>query len=134
MAWHSPIPSAQVDGYSRPVRVRGWDSGMVSVVRARALLDTLGGGGDSDGEGAPSDEAALQALCAAGVPVLVVHGLQDRLVPVRNSRRLVEGLRGGAARLVEIDGCGHCPQEETAQQFVTEVDRFLRERCGSEAE
>jgi pimeloyl-ACP methyl ester carboxylesterase len=37
--------------------------------------------------------------------VLVVHGVEDILIPVENGRIVAEGLPG--ARLVEIEGMGH---------------------------
>ena len=57
--------------------------------------------------------------------MLIVHGAQDALVPLANSRRLARVLPG--ARLVVFEGCGHMPQEELADLFVEEVAAFVRE-------
>ena len=56
--------------------------------------------------------------------VLIIHGKQDRLVPASNSRRLVNMLPN--AELVELDVCGHMPQEEVPDQFVDVMQRFLQ--------
>lgn len=43
-----------------------------------------------------------------GIRVLIIHGQEDILVPVANSRRMARTLPG--ARLVEFERCGHMPQ------------------------
>ena len=45
----------------------------------------------------------------SGLPVAIIHGDEDALLPVSHSRILVESLRTQNARLqyVEIEGCGH---------------------------
>jgi pimeloyl-ACP methyl ester carboxylesterase len=54
-----------------------------------------------------SDEATVRAWCAASrCPVLVVHGSDDRISPVRRGRGLAEAT-GGA--LVVLEGAGHIP-------------------------
>ena len=151
-AWYSPIAPTLVDGYARPARVRGWDAGMVMVIAARLLVDTLPSPLDAsvdsaaardDGEGQAGASAEFARnkgdandLAALGVPVLIVHGAQDRLVPASNSARLVNAAVEGAAderianvvELVQFDACGHCPQEERALEFAGVVGSFL-ERC-----
>lgn len=57
------------------------------------------------------------------VQVLIIHGQQDRLVPVSNSRRLVQMLPG--AELVELSACGHLPHEELPDQFIDTMQKFL---------
>lgn len=56
--------------------------------------------------------------------VLIIHGKQDRLVPASNSRRLVQMLPN--AELVELDACGHLPQEELPDQFLNAMQTFLK--------
>jgi pimeloyl-ACP methyl ester carboxylesterase len=43
-----------------------------------------------------------------GIPMTVVHGRRDRLVPVSASRVLYEANPG--SRLVVLERAGHCPQ------------------------
>ena len=53
-------------------------------------------------------------------PVLLVWGEEDRMVPNRGSRRILEALGGrGGVTYELIERCGHCPQ-------VEEPDRFAR--------
>jgi pimeloyl-ACP methyl ester carboxylesterase len=41
----------------------------------------------------------------AGLPTLVIHGTEDRIVPVQQGRDLAASIPG--ARLIEIAGAGH---------------------------
>jgi pimeloyl-ACP methyl ester carboxylesterase len=51
-----------------------------------------------------------------GVPVTLVWGDRDRMVPHTGSRHLVEALPGMRYELLE--GIGHCPQIEAPDRFV----------------
>jgi len=54
------------------------------------------------------DEATVRAWCArVRCPVLVVHGDQDAISPVRRGKALAEATGG---RLVVLEGAGHIPQ------------------------
>ena len=119
--------------YRLPALVRGWEVGILRFVRARI-------GGDIDPEkappGAPDDDssggalldkfkAALDAAAEARgrrVPVMILHGEQDNLVPVGNSCRLAAVL---GVPLVKVSDCGHTPAEETPECFVHEMTRFV---------
>ena len=53
------------------------------------------------------DEATLRGWCAASpCPVLVVHGAEDQISPLRRGRALAEAT-GGA--LIVMEGAGHIP-------------------------
>ena len=75
-----------------------------------------------------ADATLLQRFKAAvrerSVPVLLVHGEQDSLVPVSNSCRLSAVLR---APLIKIADCGHTPAEEVPDAFVDIVTRFTKD-------
>jgi pimeloyl-ACP methyl ester carboxylesterase len=67
------------------------------------------------------DEATLRDWCAAGhCPVLVVHGDDDQISPVRPGRALAEAT-GGA--LVVLEGAGHIPMARDP----VKVNRLIRE-------
>ncbi|KAG2429307.1 hypothetical protein HXX76_011075 [Chlamydomonas incerta] len=69
----------------------------------------------------------LAALVAARrLPVLLVHGLYDKLVPASNSQRLARMLPAECCELVLLDRCGHMPQEEMPALFVDLVAEFAR--------
>jgi len=57
-------------------------------------------------------------------PALVIHGAEDELVPVADSRRLVAALPG-ARPLVVLPGCGHVPQEECPAQVEEAIADWL---------
>jgi pimeloyl-ACP methyl ester carboxylesterase len=64
-------------------------------------------------------------LDAIGVPVLVIWGRQDRMLPHRNSELLLAAVPH--AQLETIDPCGHCPQVERAA-LTTELMLSFAER------
>ena len=57
------------------------------------------------------------------IPVLILHGADDLIVPPANSCRLAALLPG--AVLSVWPGVGHMPQEEAPQRVVEEVAAFL---------
>ena len=59
----------------------------------------------------------------AGLPVLLVHGDQDRLVPVEAARDIAR--RHPAWRYVELDGVGHVPQLQVPGRVAAEVLGWL---------
>jgi proline iminopeptidase len=56
-------------------------------------------------------------------PVLIVHGLGDRVVPVHRAQELHAGITG--SRLVVLEDCGHWPFVERRQDFLAVVKEFL---------
>jgi pimeloyl-ACP methyl ester carboxylesterase len=71
--------------------------------------------------------AGLHETCsrvaAIDKPALVIHGVNDRLIPIGNGRRLAELIP--EARVVEIDGAGHMFMLEQAEATVAAVEGFL---------
>jgi 3-oxoadipate enol-lactonase len=63
------------------------------------------------------------------MPVLVLHGEEDRLVPADMAREL--SLRIPGARLVLIPQCGHVITTDAEERAVPEILGFI-ERCESE--
>lgn len=57
------------------------------------------------------------------VPVLIVHGQQDRVVSVSRADELHRMIAG--SRLAIFDGCGHWPFVERRADFVNAVKDFL---------
>ena len=64
------------------------------------------------------------AMASIGVPVLLVHGDRDRLVPVAAAREVAR--RHPAWRYVEWAGVGHVPQLQEPQRLAAEVLAWLR--------
>jgi pimeloyl-ACP methyl ester carboxylesterase len=57
------------------------------------------------------------------VPVLVVHGDADRVVPISNGRAIARRIPG--AQLVVLDGVGHYPYLEDPDRFTHAARNFL---------
>jgi len=66
-------------------------------------------------------EAYRVALTSLGRHVLVIHGRDDRVIPLSHAQRVAEGLGGLEPRWLER--CGHFPQIEQADA----VNAYLRE-------
>jgi pimeloyl-ACP methyl ester carboxylesterase len=66
------------------------------------------------------------AMAGIRVPVLLVHGTADRLVPVGSARRVAR--RNPGWQYVELPGVGHVPQLHVPERFVGIVGSWLGER------
>jgi len=106
-AWHDPtrITSDIFEGYRLPLQVNNWD---------RALWEFNKAGKTRNLE---------QALTNISLPVLVLSGDDDRLIPLELSQRLAGDIPG--AELIIFTDCGHLPQEECPSQFLEALDGFL---------
>jgi len=109
-AWHDPTRlTPQIwDGYSLPLQIDNWD---------RALWELTN---------ASSESGIIERLEELSLPVLVITGDDDRIVPTTDSIRLSQELPN--ASLAVIKDCGHVPQEECPLQFMQAVDNFLTSR------
>jgi class 3 adenylate cyclase/predicted esterase len=63
-------------------------------------------------------------LPAVRVPTLVLHGTEDRIVPVDVAHYIAKQLP--AARVVEVPGAGHLALGKHAESIVSEIEQFLR--------
>jgi pimeloyl-ACP methyl ester carboxylesterase len=106
-AWHDPAKLTDEiwAGYQRPLAAAGWDRALWELTAANTpsgLPDRLG-------------ELTL--------PVLVITGDDDRIVPTAQSIRLADELPN--AELLVIPACGHIPQEECPDAVIAAIDEFL---------
>ena len=65
-------------------------------------------------------------LCEINVPTLIVHGAEDRLVPIdcaRQAHRLIKD-----SQLHVMADCGHWPQREKPDEFNRVVSQFLEDK------
>ncbi|HET6870430.1 MAG TPA: alpha/beta fold hydrolase [Solirubrobacteraceae bacterium] len=62
---------------------------------------------------------------AAGIPVLIVWGSRDPIIPVRHGERAHEAIPD--SRLEIFDDVGHLPQLEAPGRFVAVLNQFLDE-------
>lgn len=107
-AWHDPTKLTPEiwEGYTKPLRAENWDRALWEVTRASHPL------------------GLEKRLGEVRVPVLVVTGDDDRVVPTEQSVRLAGEIPG--AQLAVIPACGHVPQEECPGPFLEAVEAFLQ--------
>lgn len=74
---------------------------------------------------APSTPSAERAYHRIGIPVLVVEGAGDKLLPPGWAAQIAGQITG--ARSAVIDGAGHCPQIEAAEATNAVLLEFLKE-------
>ena len=110
-AWHDPgkITPEIMAGYRKPLRVDHWD-------RALWELTKVGSGSEDLG----------QRLSELSLPVLVITGDDDRIVPTADLIRLGNEIPG--AKFVMLPGCGHVPHEECPAPFLQAVDEFFQSK------
>lgn len=107
--WYDPTaitPEHEAE-FFEPFTVEGWDVALWHLSQADAPEDLEG------------------RLSAVGVPVLVVAGEEDGVVPVEQSERLVAELP--YASLVQVPQCGHAVQEECPDELAAAVTGWLAE-------
>jgi 3-oxoadipate enol-lactonase len=68
---------------------------------------------------------AWDRLSGIACPVLILHGTEDRLVPMVNARRLAAAIPG--SRLVLLEGAGHVYHSEQPEAADADVLAFLDE-------
>jgi pimeloyl-ACP methyl ester carboxylesterase len=71
------------------------------------------------------DEAYAQRVRRLGLPVLLLWGGRDRLIPIDNADRFLADIAG--SRLVTFPLLGHVPQQEDPMASVAPVLAFLQE-------
>jgi pimeloyl-ACP methyl ester carboxylesterase len=108
-SWHDPsrATAADLDAYTRPMRVQRWAHGFVDLFGA---------------EPPPNLSSLLPRI---DVPTLVVSGASDRVISPRWNRRTAAAIPG--ARYVELADCGHTPHEECPDAFLDVLRGFLDE-------
>lgn len=106
-AWHDPsrLTPEVLDRYLRPLHVENWDRGLWEFIKAAQPL------------------YLVNRLDELKLPVLVITGDDDRIVPTEESVRLADELPN--ADLAVLPNCGHVPQEECPQAFLEAVFDFV---------
>jgi pimeloyl-ACP methyl ester carboxylesterase len=100
---------------------RGYAS-LADPERRRAFLATLRAVVGTEGQRV----AALDRLyLAAALPLLIVWGDRDPIIPVAHAEEAHQELPG--SRLEIFEGVGHMPQMEAPGRFVAILERFLAE-------
>ncbi|AAF30324.1 unknown protein; 18223-15857 [Arabidopsis thaliana] len=97
--------------YKAPLCLEAWDEALneISKLSYEMILS-------------PQNASAL-VKSIGDLPVLVVAGAEDALVPLKSSQVLASKLTN--SRLVEISGCGHLPHEECPTTLVSALGSFI---------
>lgn len=77
------------------------------------------------GTGGQRVDARDRLYLAEGIPVLIVWGARDRIIPAKHGEQAHEAIPG--SRLEIFDGVGHLPQLEAPGRFIAVLERFLEE-------
>ncbi|KAJ4978489.1 hypothetical protein NE237_009269 [Protea cynaroides] len=122
-AWYdaNQITTHVLNGYTKPLRVKGWDRALVEYTIAMLT-----------GPASESEPSLTKRLNKISCPVLIVTGDSDRIVPPWNAEKLSQAIPG--SHLEVIKNCGHLPHEERAEEFVSIVEKFLRRVLGAPEE
>jgi pimeloyl-ACP methyl ester carboxylesterase len=100
---------------------RGYAS-LADPDRRAAFLATLRAVVGTDGQRV---RAIDRLYLAEGLPVLIIWGKRDPMIPVRHAEEAHKAIPG--SRLVLFDDVGHLPQLEVPARFVAVLERFLAE-------
>ena len=108
MAWHDPsrLQPEMMALYSKPLHVENWDRALWEFTLASHPTGLAG------------------QLDKLTMPVLVITGDDDRIVPPAESIRLAGELP--KSQLAVIANAGHLPHEECPAAFMEAVIDFLR--------
>lgn len=91
--------------YTAPLKIIGWEKAFWNFNKA------------------PRTTNVDKQLASITMPTLVITGDNDEVVATADSIRLAGELPN--AQLVVIEDCGHLPNEEKSQEFLTAVAGFL---------
>jgi pimeloyl-ACP methyl ester carboxylesterase len=106
------ITDEMVDAYAAPLRGkdrRGARAALVAAARGMIRHNLV---------------RRLRRSGGIQVPVLVLWGAEDRIVPRHVMRCLLQALP--TARSMVIDACGHAPQEECPERTLDALSHFMR--------
>jgi len=106
-AWHDPTQITQGvwDGYLAPLQVQNWDRSLWELTAASQPI------------------GLSERLRELTLPILVITGDDDRIVPTALSERLAQELPN--ATLTVIPACGHVAHEECPNATLQVIDQFL---------
>jgi pimeloyl-ACP methyl ester carboxylesterase len=102
--------------------VAGGYASLVDSDRRAAFLATLGG---VIGTGGQLIHAGDRLYLADGMPVQIIWGDRDPIIPVKHALSAREAMPGSQLEIFE--GVGHLPPLEAPEHFVAVLERFITE-------
>ncbi|TMW93969.1 hypothetical protein EJD97_010929 [Solanum chilense] len=112
-AWYdtTKLTTEVLSLYKAPLCVEGWDEALHEI-------------GKQSYETVLSPERAAALLKAVeSLPVLVIGGAEDAVVPLKSVQAMASKLVN--SRLVAISGCGHLPHEECPKALLAAMSPFI---------
>jgi len=108
IAWSDPekLNEDDVRNYQKPLSIDRWDVGLWEFTKANG------------------ENTIAARIAEVKIPVLVISGFDDQIIPVEQSTRVASELQN--AVLVVIPECGHVPQEECPEEFLNAVDTYIK--------
>ena len=107
------VPRKWIKEQYRLARLPGFLEAQLATVRAQVGLKG-------------QREVLVDRLAHVQVPTLVMWGLRDRVLPYSQAQEAVTRLQRGSLEL--IPDCGHAPQVEQPERFVSGLSEFLSEK------
>jgi len=77
------------------------------------------------GTGGQRVHAGDRLYLAEGMPVLIIWGARDSMIPIHHGRNAHQAVPG--SRLEIFEGVGHLPQLEAPGRFIAVLERFIAE-------
>jgi len=113
-AFYNPdfVTEKMLDLNYKYLKTPGAKEAMLSIIRCGVSLN-----------GPRSEAVAADRLHMVSVPTLLIHGAQDRSIPLKYSKHACRLIPD--ARLRVIEASGHCPHLEKADEFNEAVVAFL---------
>ncbi|CAD6272517.1 unnamed protein product [Miscanthus lutarioriparius] len=114
-AWYDPskVTDHVIQGYTKPLKSKGWETALLEHTISM-IIDSA----------SASRVPVSKRLSEISCPVLVVTGDTDRIVPAWNAERVARAIPGATFEVIK--SCGHLPQEERPEEFLSVVENFLR--------
>lgn len=101
----SALSAEKIDNYTAPLVLNGWDTALWEYTKA---------------QGKNTISKRLQEL---ELPVLIIHGRNDQVVPVEDSIKASAEIKDSV--LVVLNECGHVAFEEKPRQTLATIETFL---------
>lgn len=112
-AWYdgTKLTTEVLSLYKAPLWIEGWDESLheIGKLSYETVLST--------------QNAAILLKSVEDLPVLVVMGAEDALVPLKSAQAMASLLVN--SRLVAISGCGHLPHEECPKALLAALSPFI---------